>query len=163
MRETEGEQGRGRERGRHGIQSGLQALTCQHRAPPGARTHRPRDRDLSRSWTLNRRSPPGAPRFHLLMGPRLTHGWENNSAVNVSGLSWKRKEGRRKWCQEPRRTNSCGRGHQGSPSPGPHAALQSPPTLNTADPVAQEDTVDVARCQDKPQTFVASALCSSCG
>ena len=31
-RETECEWGRGRERGRHRIRSGLQALSCQHRA-----------------------------------------------------------------------------------------------------------------------------------
>ena len=55
------EQGRGRERGRHRIRSRPQALSCQHRARHGARTHRPRDRDLSRSRTLNRLSHPGAP------------------------------------------------------------------------------------------------------
>ena len=60
-RETEHEQGRGRERGRHRIRSRLQALSCQHRARRGARTHRPWDHDLSRSWTLNRLSHPGAP------------------------------------------------------------------------------------------------------
>ena len=60
-RETEHERARGRERGRHRIQSRLQALSCQHRAPHGARTHRPRDHDLSRSRTLNRLSHPGAP------------------------------------------------------------------------------------------------------
>ena len=37
-RETEHERGRGRERGRHRIRSRLQALSCQHRAPRGART-----------------------------------------------------------------------------------------------------------------------------
>ena len=60
-RETGCEQGRDRERGRHRIRNRLQALSCQHRARRGARTHEQRDRDLSRSRTLHRLSPPGAP------------------------------------------------------------------------------------------------------
>ena len=52
-RETECEWGRGRERGRHRIRNRLQALSCQHRAGCGARTHEPWNRDLSRSLTLN--------------------------------------------------------------------------------------------------------------
>ena len=64
QRETEHELGRGRERGRHRIWSRLQALSCQHRARHGARTHRPLDHDLSRSRTLNWLSHPGAPRNH---------------------------------------------------------------------------------------------------
>ena len=66
-RETEHEQGRGRERGRHRIPSRLQALSCQHRARRGARTHGPRDHDLSRSQTLNRLSHPGAPSLAQLL------------------------------------------------------------------------------------------------
>ena len=54
--ETEYEQRSGIERGRHRIQSKLQALSCQHRDRCGARTHRPRDRDLSHPG-----APPGAP------------------------------------------------------------------------------------------------------
>ena len=50
-----------RERGRHRIQSRLQAPSRQPRARHGARTHRPRDHDQSRSRTLNRLSHPGAP------------------------------------------------------------------------------------------------------
>ena len=50
---TECEQGRGRERGRHRIQSGLWAPSCQHRARRGARTHRLRDHERSQSRTLN--------------------------------------------------------------------------------------------------------------
>ena len=49
------------ERGRHRIWSRLQALSCQHRVPRGARTHEIRDRDLSQSRTLNQLSHPGAP------------------------------------------------------------------------------------------------------
>ena len=60
-RETEHEQGRVRERGRHRIRSRLQALSCQHTAQRRARTHRPRDHDLSQSRTLTRLSHPGAP------------------------------------------------------------------------------------------------------
>ena len=43
--------------------SGLWAVSTG--AQCGARTHRPRDHDLSRSRTLNRRSHPGAPNFFL--------------------------------------------------------------------------------------------------
>ena len=41
QRETEHEQGRSREKGRHRIRNRLQALSCQHRARRGARTHGP--------------------------------------------------------------------------------------------------------------------------
>ena len=52
-RERECESGRGREQGRHRTRSRLQALSRQHRTRRGARTHGPRDHDLSRSRTLN--------------------------------------------------------------------------------------------------------------
>ena len=42
-----------RERGRHRIQSRLQAPSCPHRAGRGAQTRGPRDRDLSWSLMLN--------------------------------------------------------------------------------------------------------------
>ena len=61
-RETEYEPGRSRERGRHRIRSRLQALSCQHRAWRGARTHKPWDHDLNRSRMLNQLDHPGAPR-----------------------------------------------------------------------------------------------------
>ena len=51
--ERQSKQGRGRERGRHRIQSRLQALSCQHRAWWGARTRQLRAHDLSQSWMLN--------------------------------------------------------------------------------------------------------------
>ena len=60
-RETECEQGRMRERGRHRIWSRLHALSCQHRARRGARTHELWDHDLSWSRTLNQMSHSGAP------------------------------------------------------------------------------------------------------
>ena len=41
LRETESKQGRGRERGRRRIPSRLRALSCQHGARRGARTHGP--------------------------------------------------------------------------------------------------------------------------
>ena len=50
-----------RERGRHRIRSRLQAPSCQHRAPRGARTREPRNHDLSRSERLKRLSHPRAP------------------------------------------------------------------------------------------------------
>ena len=54
-----------RERGRHRIQNRLQALSCRHRARSRAQTHRPRDHDLSRSWTLNWLSHPDAPKISV--------------------------------------------------------------------------------------------------
>ena len=63
----------GSERARHRIWNRLQALSCQHRARRGARTHELRDRDLSWSWTLSRLSHPGAPKF---LGNLLVEHWE---------------------------------------------------------------------------------------
>ena len=51
----------GAERDTHRIWNRLQAPRCQQRARCEARTHEPRDRDVSRSRTLNRLSHPGAP------------------------------------------------------------------------------------------------------
>ena len=67
QRETEYEQGRGRERRRDRIRSRFQALSCQHRARCGARTHGLRDHDLSGSRMLNRLSHPGAPMMNLVL------------------------------------------------------------------------------------------------
>ena len=63
MKETECEQEKGKERGRHRIWSMLQALSCQHRAWWGAQTHKPWDHDLSWSHTLKWLSHTGAPTF----------------------------------------------------------------------------------------------------
>ena len=59
-KETEHEQRKVRERGRHRIGNRLQALSCQHRAGCRARPHEPQDLDLSRSRTLHRLSHPRA-------------------------------------------------------------------------------------------------------
>ena len=69
LRETERGQGSEREPQNP---SRLQALSCQHRARCGARTHGPRDHDPSRSWRLNRRSHPGpalSPGFNTVADP----------------------------------------------------------------------------------------------
>ena len=56
------EGGRVRERGRHRIQSRLQALNCQHRAWCRAQTYELWGHDLrSWSWKFNQQSHPGAP------------------------------------------------------------------------------------------------------
>ena len=55
--------GSARGKGRHRIWSRLQAPSHQPRARRGARTHGPRDRDLSRSRMPNQLSHPGAPVF----------------------------------------------------------------------------------------------------
>ena len=47
------------------IWSRLQALSCQHRTWPGARTHKLPDHDLGRSWKHNRLSHPGAPSLNF--------------------------------------------------------------------------------------------------
>ena len=60
-RERASTSGEGAERERHRIRSRFQALSCQHRAPCGARTHQLQDHDLSQSQTLNLLSHPGAP------------------------------------------------------------------------------------------------------
>ena len=72
LRERACEWGRGRERGRRRIQSRLQALSCQHRARHGARTHNLRDHDLSQGRMLNLLSHPGAPKVETLNAPFLT-------------------------------------------------------------------------------------------
>ena len=74
QRDTEHEQGRGRERGRHRIWSRRQALSRQHRARRGAWTHGPWDHDPSRSRPLNRLSHPGAPMLHFSFDVR-TEWW----------------------------------------------------------------------------------------
>ena len=66
--------------------SRLQALSCQHRARHGARTHEPRHHDLSGSRTLNRLSRPGAPggcfSMHILdLSRALT--WCHSSGVRT--------------------------------------------------------------------------------
>ena len=61
LRQRESMSREGAERGRHRIQSRLQALSCQHRAQHGAWTHRLWDHDLSWSQTLNQLSDPGVP------------------------------------------------------------------------------------------------------
>ena len=68
LRETETECKcvRGRERGRHRIQSRLQALSCQHRAQCRAWNHELWDHDLSWSQMFSGLSHPGAPHSSLL-------------------------------------------------------------------------------------------------
>ena len=66
-REREHKQGRSRERGRHRIRGLLQALSCQYGAQCGARTHEPRDHDLSQSQMLHGLNHPGGPSFHVVL------------------------------------------------------------------------------------------------
>ena len=78
--ETEREEGRGRERGGHRIQSRLQALSCQHRAWLGAQTHELWDHDLSWSWRPYQLSHPGAPESSF----RLSHQQHQNGGFSHS-------------------------------------------------------------------------------
>ena len=74
-RERQSMNGGGSERGRQRIWNRLQALSCQHRARHGARTHGPWDHDLRRSWTLNRLSHAGAPVYLFLRQRETEHEW----------------------------------------------------------------------------------------
>ena len=67
-RERQSMNGRGAER----ETNRLQALSCQHRARRGARTHGPWDHDPSRSRTLNRLSHPGVPVLDQILIERLS-------------------------------------------------------------------------------------------
>lgn len=78
------------------IWSRLQALSCQHRARCGARTHEPQYHDLSWSLTLYRQSHPGAPSFPVSENTFCTwppvsthslgcsHPWDPCSAFLIS-------------------------------------------------------------------------------
>ena len=57
------------------------APSCQHRARRGAQTHDPRDRDLSRSRTLDRLSPPGAPTLDYYLFAQETRAFPSLLAV----------------------------------------------------------------------------------
>ena len=79
QRETEHEQGRGRERGRHRIQSRLRAPSCQHRAPRGARTHEAvRSRAKVRRFTTepSRRSHSVCP-----LPPKCRQQWKETEKM----------------------------------------------------------------------------------
>ena len=78
-REAQSESGGGAERAGDTIGSRLQALSCQHRAQPGARPREPRDHDLSRRRTLNRRSHPGAPAGPIFRESLRTHNTRPSS------------------------------------------------------------------------------------
>ena len=75
---TEWEPRRGRERGKHRLQSRLQALSCQHRAGCGARTHKLWDHDVSQSWMLIWPSHPGTPKLDFLKwgASVMNSGWK---------------------------------------------------------------------------------------
>ena len=74
FRESASWGGAERKRGRHRSRSRLQALSCQHTARRGARTHEPWNHDLSQSRTLNQRSHPGCPSAYYLLNETLTRG-----------------------------------------------------------------------------------------
>ena len=63
LRERKKASGEGVER----IPSRFQVPSCRHGARRGARTHGPRQPDLSRSRTLNRLSQPGVPEVSLVI------------------------------------------------------------------------------------------------
>ena len=84
-RERQSMNGGGSERETHRIWNRLQALSCQHRARRGARIHGPRDRDLSRSRTLNRLSHPGAPGCVYFKTRQQLSPCDSGEASGVSG------------------------------------------------------------------------------
>ena len=85
-KETEHKQGRGSERGRHRIQSRLQAPSHQYRARSRVRTHEPWDHELSQSLTLNRLSHQGAPTFFFFKFIDLF--WETETMWVGRGREW---------------------------------------------------------------------------
>ena len=76
-----------RERGRHKIQSRVQALSCQHRAQHGSWTHELWDHDLSWGQTLNRLSHPGVPELYILKEKFCQGPWVAQSVKHPLG-SW---------------------------------------------------------------------------
>ena len=70
---------RGRETGRHRIPSRLQALSHQHSARHGARTHGLQNHDRSWSRTLNRLRHPGAPCLFIFETERRERERERES------------------------------------------------------------------------------------
>ena len=78
----------GAERGRHRIQSRLQALNYQHSTWCGARTREPQDHDLSQSRTLNQMSHPGAP-TECTYGCICRFKWHNCIVAYDEKLFWK--------------------------------------------------------------------------
>ena len=88
--EMEFEWGRGRERGRHRIQSSLQALSYQYRAHRGAHTCKSEDHDLSWSQTPNQLSPPGA-LSHLLVSNDASIFFHSGLFLSLLGCFLMRK------------------------------------------------------------------------
>ena len=76
-----------RERGRHRIWNRLQALRCQRRAWCGARTHEPRDHDLSQSWTFNQLSHSGAPLLRVFM-KKGCFILSNSFSASIERITW---------------------------------------------------------------------------
>ena len=74
LRQRQGMNRGGSERGRHRNWNKLQALSDQHRAQRGAWTHGQRDHDLSRSRPLNRLSHPGTPSLSIFIGTLVWQG-----------------------------------------------------------------------------------------
>ena len=83
--ETEHEWVRGRERGRHRIRSRLLALSCQHRARCGARSHKPWDHDLWWSWLLN-------------WATQAPQTWVDFWTYNLEALATSKRFSVRRWC-----------------------------------------------------------------
>ena len=97
QRETEREWGRGRERGRHRIQGRLQALSCQHRAQCGARTHELWDHDWSQSRTSNWLSHPGAPWTYIFLSLFIYLFWRRGGGRAEREGDTESKAGSRLW------------------------------------------------------------------
>ena len=70
----------------HRIRSRLQALNCQHRAPHGARTHKPWDHDLSQSQMPNRLNHPGVPLMFSFVKPIQQTLYSSSDHLNNRSL-----------------------------------------------------------------------------
>jgi len=88
------EPGRGRETGRHRIQSRLRAPSCQHRAWCRVWTPEPQDHDLSQTWMPNHLSHPGTPGALILKFFKVYLFWAGGGAERIkerefqAGSSW---------------------------------------------------------------------------
>ena len=87
--ETEHEQGRGTDRGRHIIQRRLQALSCEHRTQCRARIHRLWDHDLSQSQMLNWPSHWGA-LIRIFLMEKNKYAFPENKVIKIymNVLAW---------------------------------------------------------------------------
>ena len=122
------------ERRRPRIQSRFQALSRQHRARHGARTHEAQDHDLGQSRTLNRLSLPGCPSIiandliNRAIGMEPPYKPLNGRVQGASGSGSTRRCGA---------AGAPGGGREALPPPRPLARASPPSGVPELDPLSQ--------------------------